>query len=296
MHKLVRPLVESRESRYFSQKSVNSPRSLDRASPIPPENSLIKRPTWLRGSSANLLPSICHMKQKRAGIIPYVIIENKIYFCFGIDAKSGEYTDYGGSALTSDGDITDTALRTLREKSFGIFRIYTRHLFRDDSFFVFDEDTLTILVNIGHQKNRILETIYLLTNYNLRLSSSSESSPQSSDSDGSDSSGREEDLGLVQGIEFQLKISNWFRSQKDHGVLTHLRGVEWLPENKVIEIISLCNTTMYSRLRCLIRDISKFVPIITYHPENWTDPEGVEESEGLEDPESHKDQEGLFIN
>lgn len=279
----LRPFTEIKTTRSHLQKT-NSPRSSPRnysprQSPIPPDNSHIKRPTWLRGNCESLMSNLCHMKQKRAGVIPYIIVENKIYFCFGIDGKSGEYTDFGGPSASFDGDITDTALRTLRDKSFGIFRVYTRHLFREDTFFVFDDETLTILINVGHQKDKILESIFFMSHYNTRLSSSSEGSESSGES------GEDADLSLMEGIEFQLKISSWFRSQKDRGVCSHMRSLEWLSENKVIEIISMCNPAMYSRLRCLIRDISKFAPIIIFHPESQHGEESEEDSSEERDHE-----------
>lgn len=55
---------------------------------------------------------------QRGGVIPYTINNNQIYFCFGIDTKSGQLTDFGGGiAYSKDNNAVSGALREFREET-----------------------------------------------------------------------------------------------------------------------------------------------------------------------------------
>jgi hypothetical protein len=74
-------------------------------------------------SQTNAIPE-CR-KFKRAGIIPYTIIEDKKYFCLGVDSKYGTLTDFGGGIKKDEHFITG-ACRELEEESLGIFNFTSK--------------------------------------------------------------------------------------------------------------------------------------------------------------------------
>lgn len=59
----------------------------------------------------------------RAGVIPYTIKDNRLYFLLGIDRRTRELTDFGGGAKL-DESMSEAALRELHEESCEIFNGY----------------------------------------------------------------------------------------------------------------------------------------------------------------------------
>jgi hypothetical protein len=57
---------------------------------------------------------------QRAGVIPFVVEDDEIYYCMGVDAKYGELTDFGGCIGDRESAL-DAALRELEEESLGVF-------------------------------------------------------------------------------------------------------------------------------------------------------------------------------
>ena len=57
----------------------------------------------------------------RAGVIPYLMSDGVLHFCFGKHRKSGNICDLGGHMKPTDPSIVYTALRELREESHGVF-------------------------------------------------------------------------------------------------------------------------------------------------------------------------------
>lgn len=57
----------------------------------------------------------------RGGIVPYVKTENGILFCWGVDAPTGEITDFGGGVRRTDPSPMSGCLRELHEESLGVF-------------------------------------------------------------------------------------------------------------------------------------------------------------------------------
>lgn len=58
---------------------------------------------------------------ERAGVIPYTLDKDgNIYFLFGVDYRSGDITDFGGSAKRLE-TAFQTAFREFQEESKGIF-------------------------------------------------------------------------------------------------------------------------------------------------------------------------------
>lgn len=58
---------------------------------------------------------------KRGGILPVLSINGNKYFCFGVDRRSGDLTDFGGSKEKSDKNIISCSLREFKEESGEIF-------------------------------------------------------------------------------------------------------------------------------------------------------------------------------
>ena len=58
----------------------------------------------------------------RAGVIPYCIRDDKIYFLMGIDDGTSEYSDFGGASKQGETAL-QTALRELKEETGGLVSI-----------------------------------------------------------------------------------------------------------------------------------------------------------------------------
>ncbi len=57
---------------------------------------------------------------RRSSVIPYIIINDSIYFLFGIDTDSGDITDFGGGCKSNEFALYG-GLREFEEESNGIF-------------------------------------------------------------------------------------------------------------------------------------------------------------------------------
>lgn len=64
---------------------------------------------------------------KRAGIIPYILINDEVYWIMGHDERSGEWTDFGGHSYANE-LAHQCAMRELSEESLGVFD----HFFRQE--------------------------------------------------------------------------------------------------------------------------------------------------------------------
>lgn len=58
---------------------------------------------------------------RRAGVIPYTVINGHIHICLGVDSKSNELTDFGGGIRDSDINPLYGAIREFREESNDVF-------------------------------------------------------------------------------------------------------------------------------------------------------------------------------
>lgn len=67
---------------------------------------------------------------RRAGIIPYTLtMSGDIIFCFGIDRKSGDYSDFGGGySNRRDGLPVIRAVQELKEESLDIIHVRVKDL------------------------------------------------------------------------------------------------------------------------------------------------------------------------
>lgn len=57
----------------------------------------------------------------RGSVLPFQIINGKIFYALGIDTNTGGLCDFGGGRETEDRSIIQTALRELSEESYNIF-------------------------------------------------------------------------------------------------------------------------------------------------------------------------------
>lgn len=86
----------------------------------------------------------------RAGIIPYTIINNKKYFCLGVDAMYGTLTDFGGGVKRYE-HFVEAACRELEEESLGIFNFTSKELMekvRKNSTTIYDCNTAIIFLHV----------------------------------------------------------------------------------------------------------------------------------------------------
>lgn len=86
----------------------------------------------------------------RAGIIPYTKIDDKKYFCLGVDAKYGTLTDFGGGVKRIENFVL-AACRELEEESLGIFNFTTPELIekvRKNSITVYDLNTAILFLEV----------------------------------------------------------------------------------------------------------------------------------------------------
>jgi 8-oxo-dGTP pyrophosphatase MutT (NUDIX family) len=158
------------------------------------------------------------MNQERAGVIPYIIDNGTIWFCFGRDRQTRELTDFAGRVNKEDQNIEDTALRECREETLDIFKITKETLEQEDPIYIYDDRSLTILVPVN------------------KLSTHGELYRKNSIKN------------------FKQELRRWKKAE--------VIGLKWISSIDLITMISLHDPKMYIRTRCLIRDISKIIPML----------------------------------
>ena len=55
-----------------------------------------------------------------AGILPYTLVNGKVYFLLGKDIRDGAWSDFGGKSEPDDVHVVDTACREFFEETCGI--------------------------------------------------------------------------------------------------------------------------------------------------------------------------------
>src|SRR3990167_7184498 len=72
------------------------------------------------------------MKISRAGVIPYTLIENDLYFLLSQDRRTNELGDFGGGCKEKE-RVIDSLIREFREESSCVFgrEAYNETLFQD---------------------------------------------------------------------------------------------------------------------------------------------------------------------
>ena len=67
-----------------------------------------------------LASRLSHIKTDRAAVIPYIVMNDSIYFLLGIDDSSGDITDFGGGVKQYEYALS-AAIREFKEESDEIF-------------------------------------------------------------------------------------------------------------------------------------------------------------------------------
>jgi hypothetical protein len=60
------------------------------------------------------------IKTQRASVVPYTIINNELYFLFGIHSETGDITDFGGGVKKNENSLSSSS-REWKEETKGIF-------------------------------------------------------------------------------------------------------------------------------------------------------------------------------
>lgn len=84
----------------------------------------------------------------RAGIIPYFVKNNTIFFGFGLDAATAGIGDFGGHVEAKDTDVLDAAIREYQEESLSIFGDLNREILQD-CFVLIGPETAEILLPVN---------------------------------------------------------------------------------------------------------------------------------------------------
>jgi hypothetical protein len=88
------------------------------------------------------------VKPQRAGVILYTKHHDLFYFGLGVDAMTGEYTDFGGGiSYKTDKDVIDGALREWHEETLNIFNLTYQDV--EDSLALYNHNNLVIFKYIS---------------------------------------------------------------------------------------------------------------------------------------------------
>jgi hypothetical protein len=86
---------------------------------------------------------------ERAGVIPYVVIDDIKYFCLGVDSNFGTLTDFGGGVKKGE-LFSFAAARELFEESLGVFRFSSKSIYRYTTS-VYDKNMIIIFLQINSE-------------------------------------------------------------------------------------------------------------------------------------------------
>jgi preprotein translocase subunit Sec61beta len=87
-----------------------------------------------------------NIKPLRAGILPYFKSEEGLFWCFGVDTRTLELTDFGGGVIyKKDKNAINGAIREFKEETLGIFDSIK---IDPTSIVIYNKKTLIILVQL----------------------------------------------------------------------------------------------------------------------------------------------------
>lgn len=90
---------------------------------------------------------------QRAGVIIYTMVEDTIYIGLGLDSRSHDLTDFGGSVkYRADGNAIVGALREFQEETLDIFEPLKIQDIKDCPV-IYDENNLIIFINLNIDPN-----------------------------------------------------------------------------------------------------------------------------------------------
>jgi len=141
------------------------------------EGTMLQFPTnhlyFSHNAKTQSIPS--KYKFLRSGVIPYTVINEKKYFCLGVDAKYGTLTDFGGGVKRGE-DFVVAGCRELEEESLGIFDFTSEENIkkvRENSITIYDSSLAVIFIDVKvDNMNQISELYHLLSMKQTRLENS----------------------------------------------------------------------------------------------------------------------------
>lgn len=90
-----------------------------------------------------------YVQPTRAGIIIYTVYNNAVYFGLGLDSKTHDLTDFGGTVkYKMDGDVVKGALREFTEETLDIFEPITPNELKHCPV-LYDNDNCIIFMHVG---------------------------------------------------------------------------------------------------------------------------------------------------
>lgn len=100
------------------------------------------------------------IKPSRGGVIIYTIIEDKVYFGFGIDTQSGDITDFGGGIrYKKDNNAIKGALREFMEESLCSFGVIKEDKVKENVV-IYSETIMILFLHLKVDINIINERFY----------------------------------------------------------------------------------------------------------------------------------------
>lgn len=102
--------------------------------------------------------SLENVKPKRAGVILYTVHNDNIFIGLGLDAKTHDLTDFGGTVhYPTDKDVITGALREFDEETLSIFNVPTETEI-DSCPVLYDNANLIIFLHININPDQISKT------------------------------------------------------------------------------------------------------------------------------------------
>lgn len=170
----------------------------------------INYPTWERR------PSTPYWTQTVAGVIPYQVVDDRVYFLFAFNLEEKLYIDFSSHVKTVDRNPEGTLMRAVNTISRGLIQVSEETLSKSSTLYLHDHHTLITFVKLPND----LDRDKLL------------------------------DMFLSELANDGQEIRN-----------SHLR---WFSDIELISIITNEQPVIRRQVRCLIRDISKIVPILKH--------------------------------
>lgn len=107
-------------------------------------------------NKAKDIPENCLHSIRRAGIVVITRYKKQSWFGFGIDRKSGDFSDFGGAKIKKDIDIFETALREFHEESLEVFGTLKREDI-ENCWAVYDKKNLIIFVPLMTSPKKVIK-------------------------------------------------------------------------------------------------------------------------------------------
>jgi 8-oxo-dGTP pyrophosphatase MutT (NUDIX family) len=101
-------------------------------------------------------------KRNRAGVIPYVCFDEKLYFILAQDRRTLDLCDFGGGCK-KDENALQTAIREFKEESNGIFKEYYNEEKFDNTYALMNKKMTIIFLPISKEWLEIARRRFLIS-------------------------------------------------------------------------------------------------------------------------------------